>query len=75
MKVLAASVLLFAAAAIWSAKTRDELMRTRAERDDWKQAYCGLAASVSIRDHESEGYWDQHEGKFCNQGQGGLTGR
>jgi len=66
MKLLAASVFLFAAAAIWSVKTRDELVRIRAERDDWKHMYCGLAASVSICDHESEDYWKHHEGRFCN---------
>ncbi len=69
MKLFAASALLLAAAAIWSAKTRDELMRTKAERDNWKHMFCGLAASESIRGHESDGYWDQHEGKFCNQRQ------
>jgi hypothetical protein len=69
MKIVVASALLLLAAALWSAKTRDELKKTRADRDSWKQMYCGLAASESIRNHESAEYWDRHEGKFCKQGE------
>jgi hypothetical protein len=69
MKLLIASLLLIAGAVLWCTWTRNELKKIRSERDDWKRMYCGLAASESIRSHESMEYWEQHEGKVCKQRQ------